>query len=263
MMIGKHLNLFVGSKPPAFEKFAGFAYASHGPEADFELMKFNDLDLIPESVSAEYYWLFSLKRTLHGMGQLPETITIAYDRKFTLSSEIGGRFVNDNYYRCLNREAIEASPMAHLTQPREGSNWLIGQALFFDRNFNTLENYHACHHIGDLLRFSADAADLCLTPNSVANFLNMKFLIPSPAVGSFEVAPLFKILDLLENIVFKYCNNGWVRRSGYQGKNVAFLLERLHSFLLTMHLDSAGLLYEPLIFGSQTVHSDTNVYEPR
>jgi hypothetical protein len=261
MTTGKHLNLFVGSNRPGFEMFPGFAHACHGADAGFELMKFHDLDLMPEAVSAEYYWLFSLKRTLHGMGRLPETITIASDRKFTLNCESGQRFANDAYHRYLSRADIEANALAQMTQPRPGYRWLVGQALFFDNNANTLENYHACHHISDLLRFSADAADMFLTPEAVDAFLHMKFLIPSPAVGSFEVGPFFKMLDLLENIAFRYCQNGWVRRGGYQGRNVSFLLQRLHSFLLTLHLESSGLLYQPLIYGSQTVHSESNVYE--
>ena len=261
MKIDKHLNFIVGSSPSEFEIFPGFLHASHDANAGFELMKFHDLDLIPEAISSEYYWLFSLKRTLCGIGRLPETITIASDQKFTLNSELGNRFINDPYYRYMTREAIESNELSAMTQPRPGYHWLVGQALFFDNNANMLENYHACHHISDLLRFSADAADMFLAPAAVDAFLHMKFLIPSPAIGSFETVPFFKILDLLENIAFKYCQSGWIKRSGYQGKNVTFLLQRLHSFLLTLHLEGAGLLYDPLIFGSQTLHSESNTYK--
>ena len=81
-------------------------------------------------------------------------------------------------------------------------------------------------------------------------------MFPSPSVGTFEVLPFLKILDVLENIAFRFIENGYFKREGYQSKSISFLLERLHSFLLTVHLESVDLLNNPDIFGYQVIYSE-------
>lgn len=256
MTIDQPLKIFIGSNPPDLNMFQGFDYVSHDQGKAFSLVKFHDLDIIPELISDEYYWLFSLRRTLYGMGVLPKTITISHSGKFVLNSDFGRVFSNENYLKYLTSEDIRSADFSLVTSPRLTSNWLIGQPFFFGSGATVLEQYHACHPVRDLLRFSSDAIDAGLPSDYVFNFLRSEFMFPSPSVGTFEVVPFLKILDVLENIVFKFLKNGYFKREGYQSKSIRFLLERLHGFLLTVHLESVELLNNPDVFGYQIIYSE-------
>jgi len=75
-------------------------------------------------------------------------------------------------------------------------------------------------------------------------------------MGTFEVVPFLKILDVLENIAFRFLQNGYLKREGYQSKSIRFPLERLHSFLLIVHLETVDLLSSQDVFGHQIIYSE-------
>lgn len=254
-------KFLIGNSSPDVQTLTDFQCISHVDGESFPLIKFHDLDRILPIISGEYYWLFTLKRTLYGMGFLPRSITVALSDMFTLSSDIGHSFSNTEHYKFLRREDIEKANISYLTAPHTGYNWLIGQPMFFGESNTIIENYRDCHHLGDLLRFSADAIDSSLSPDYILAFLKSDFIFPYPSVGTFETKPFFRILDILENIAFRFLARGWERRDGYQQKNVRFLLERLHSFLLTVHLESAGLLNNQHIYGYKTILSEVDIYK--
>jgi hypothetical protein len=248
------MNLFVAADAPALPMFPGFGHVSHSGGQPFSLVKFRDFDAMPPAIAGDYYGLFSLKRTLCGRGQLPHTLTLASQDRFTLTADIGDVFTADAHFRCVGTGALAGPDLTALAQPRQGYHWLVGQPYFFEAEQTLLEHYAACHHVQDLMRFCADAVDTCLGPQFVTSFLKTRFMFRSPAVGSFETAPFFKMLDILECIALQFVKSGWVQRTGYQAGSLGFLLERLHSFLLTVQLEEMGLLNDPAIYGQQTIY---------
>ena len=256
MTTDQPLKIFIGSNLPDLNIFQEFDYVSHDQGRAFNLVKFHDLDIIPELISDEYYWLFSLRRTLYGMGVLPKTITISHTGKFVINNDLGRVLPNENYLKYVTSEDVRSADFSLMMSSRTGSPWLIGQPFFFGGGITVLEQYNACHPVRDLLRFSSEAIDAGLPQDYVLNFLKSEFMFPSPSVGTFEVLPFLKILDVLENIAFRFIENGYLKREGYQSKSVCFLLERLHSFLLTVHLESVDLLNNPDIFGYQVIYSE-------
>lgn len=259
MINNQHLKLFVGDRPPGFDVFPDFEYASHQNGKGFELVKFHDLDEIASIFSGEYYWLFSLRRTLYGMGNLPEIITIAHPRRFVLNAPFGRDFENTNHYKFLTSDDIREMNHLALMTPNAGCRWLIGQPFFFGNGDSVLDDGHASHCVDDLLRFSVAAIDFGLSSDVVFNLLKSKFVFPSPSVGTFEVKPFLRILDILENVAFKFFRDGVVRSAGRRPGRLGFLLTRLHGFLLTAHLEEIGVLNDSEIFGYQTIHSESNV----
>lgn len=255
-----HLKVYLGSKKSKYALPQGFLFASHGGKSDFELMRFSDLDAIQPEWAGEYYWLFSLKRTLCSMGNLPKQITVAFEERFVFNEPLGHPFRNNPHYHVVTEMETEGVQSDRLIFSRAGEAWLLGQPLFFGGDMTLLENYHRCHHLYDLLHFSTTAMKFNLPEEYLFNFLSAKFIFPYSSVGTFEVEPFFKILDVLENVAVGYSRNGWIRRDGYQGKNMRFLLERLHSFLLTVHLEQQGVLNKPEIYGFHTIRSDSEVY---
>ena len=260
MKNSNHLKIYLGSKRPDLALPKGVLFTSHDSEADFELMRFVDLDVMQPDRAGEYYWLFSLKRTLCSTGVLPKRITIGFDKRTIFNKPIGIPYVNNQHYHFITSEKCTNVEVDEMICPREGEDWLVGLPLFFGGSMTLMEHYHRCHHISDLLQFSTIAMKFNLPGEFIFQFMNAKFMLPYPSIGTFEVEPFFKILDTLENIAIGYGGNGWIERDGYQGKNMRYLLERLQSFMLTVHLDQQGLLNKPEIYGYHTIQSDSQVY---
>jgi hypothetical protein len=254
-------KFIIGDLADELQANAYFRYVSHRDDDSFRLIRFNDLDNLSSSISGEYYWLFTLKRTLYSMGYLPKSITVALSDMFTLNSDIGRCFSNNDHYKYLTHQDIEKTNLNSLTCPKIGYDWLIGQPLFFGNNNTLVDQYRECHYLDDLLRFVADSIEVSLNQEYVLPFLKSEFIFPYPGIGTFETKPFFRILDLLENIAFRYIYGGWKKRTGYQQMNIRFLLERLHSFLLTVHLEKIGLLNNENIFGYKTILTEHDVYQ--
>ncbi len=253
----KHLKIIVGHVKPEYDISDEFVILSHADESKIKLFEYNDLKKIGSNILSEYYWLFSLKRTLCSIGEIPNKITIAQYRRFVISDHnIGSKFTNLLYSKYLTTEEISGLDLNKLMLPKIGESLI--NTPFILEPYDIMLDYARNHIVRDLLRFLSDSIDSnLLEPKFIIPMIYSKSIIPAPTIGTFKFEDFLKIMDILENLVFNYINRGYVARGGYQSRVIGFLLERVNSaMLLNLHKDNPTL-YE---IGSHIVHSNTSEY---
>lgn len=249
---------FVGHKAPDFPLWPGFSFfenendvAQRGPYIE----NVND-----DSVISEYFSLFNLKRKLREADAGPnDLITICQHRRFVLNVKSGAPAKN------LPARVIAQDTIKHLSFgpelfPREGQNYLIGSTMKLKEGM--MHQYARCHHIRDLLRFCSDLVDAeLLTDDEAEEFLNQKSLMPAPSCGTFELHLFFEIMDFLETATEVFLSSGYKSYEDiYQFRVVAFLLERLNSWLLLKRMRQMSLDFKK-IAGFTTIVSDSTVVQ--
>jgi hypothetical protein len=106
-----------------------------------------------------------------------------------------------------------------------------------------LQQYAEAHFIRDILQFTSTLIDLgILTDEDAFQFLNSKYLIPSPSCGTFTLSCFIDIFKTLELAAIGFWSNGYKSYDDqYQSRVVSFLLERLNSFLLISYINKRSL----------------------
>jgi hypothetical protein len=120
-----------------------------------------------------------------------------------------------------------------------------------------LNNYQREHYLGDLLLFSQFLIEKdILSALDVANFLTLKFMIPACSIGLYRVATITEMLNLLFLAADFRNHKNFVRREGYQERNMGFLLERLQSYFILKYISMASPEHA---FGKNIVISESIV----
>lgn len=251
-----HIKLFVGHVPPSFALQMGFYWAQHDGDGVFPLLKYQDLQQIGSNILSEYYWLFSLKRTMISLGYIPKKITILQYRRFVVNTEnVGHKFHNFNDAKWLSSDEIAKVDLNLLINPIK-SDFLVNKPTILSPH-NILTQYSICHILRDLLRFSSDSIDFGIDQAYILNMLKSEHIITAPSVGTFDTKFLLDILHILERVALFHFANGFIKRTGYQERNIGYALERLHSSILANHLKNMKINYE---FGTQVIQSETSEY---
>lgn len=248
-----HLKIFTGHKPPSFAIWPDYIYASNNNL--FKLPDDSFLNGITDKIISEYYSLFLIKKYLVDVGIIDGQITICQHRRFVLNSKIGAAALNQPFARVVsNNEA--AALTGDLLEPLKG-NILLASPYFFK---GTLIFQYGLHHpVRDLLRFTSDCIDFgLLSADDVHKFLISNNFMPAPSCGTYPIEIFIEVMDLLQKCTLAFHKSGYVERSGYQGRAISFLLERLNSYLLIRALKSRGYEFSNYC-GFTTLANEGNV----
>lgn len=249
-----HLKIFVGHKRPSFT-WRGFEYIgdfSVNPEVDSSLSVFHS------DTCGEYLSLFRLRRYLESVNTLPDVVTICQYRRFLVNTNIGKPFSNAPYCNQIEPVVIEsaAEDFAFLTMPTQGE-WLIGKTLLLQNGI--VGNYSQAHILRDLLRLISDSVDEGLMSNQVAiDFMLSNRFIPAPSVGTYPGRWYMNTLRVLEELALQFYKKGFILRDGYQRRSVAFMLERIHSYMLLNEIKNSP---NPIQVGTMLVISDASTLQ--
>jgi hypothetical protein len=120
-----------------------------------------------------------------------------------------------------------------------------------------LAQYAAAHVLDDMLSFARFLTESgVFDPRTTAEFLNVDTLIPACNIGTFRSETLRSLLLLLKRASGFLKSPYFVAREGYQRRNMGFLLERLHSFAISMRVQSGESRPN---FGHNIVISDSPI----
>lgn len=236
----KYINLkyFVGHKPPAFEMWPGYQYFDLGGPADLCINELDGFEDNADKVLSEYYSLFKLREKLLKKEIFDGQITICQHRRFVLNERIGEKSINQPFAQVISVAEV-SGVTADMLLPKKNS-YLIGTP--YVSGGNLIEQYQMHHHLRDLLRFSSDIIDAgLLTELEVNEFLNLRYFIPAPSCGVFEISLFLNIFEVLEKTAMTFHAQGYRKRGGYQGRVTSFILERLNSYFLVKYLKKKGI----------------------
>lgn len=254
----RSINYFVGHKPPEFALWPNFSYYS--PENSTKQAALPDPRLGESWRFSEYASLFLLRREIDTRAlQDNETVTIAQYRRFTLTHNLGPSANGLEWTRIIHPDDKRISELHLQTRPNAGLNLLIPRPMKFNEPAGLLSHYASVHPIRDLLRFTACLVDHnILSAPQAEKFLIQSQLIPAPTCSTTPVCLFLHLYDTLERAALYYLNDGYINHNDpYQARSCAFLLERLHSYLLFRHLEDQQITTHK-IFGFLTVIAEEN-----
>jgi hypothetical protein len=193
-------------------------------------------------------------------------------RSFLINKIIPNEYIRIFHYRrfvSIGTLALARSKNLYWSYPIRDSDCCLFEEDFVGMSsqeiFNTpiefpdslLNNYQREHFLGDLLLFSEFLVGRgILSALDVANFLTLKFMIPACSIGVYRASTLIEMLNLLFLAADFRNHKNFVRREGYQERNMGFLLERLQSFLILKYISVASPVH---VFGKNIVISDSIV----
>jgi hypothetical protein len=189
---------------------------------------------------SEYVQLIWLFRNFEQIVGEADYVRLFQYRKFIASRRIG-KPSNLAYARWLRPNDI-----AHCSAEfsRHSSGELVSSPLDLPRrhSMTMATQYARAHNFEDLLAFTEflRSAEI-LTDKSAAEFMAQSDLIPSASLGVFRRQTLKLILESLTKASSFVESNAFVTRNGEQRRNMGFLLERLHSFLIFQHILETGV----------------------
>lgn len=222
----------IGHKAPEFSINAPYTHVSSTTFSGLVQLVIPD-DSLGErfhgNCLSEYTQLMGLAETLINSPR-EERIYICQYRKFLAFRQGCQQSNNVTYaYSSSKVEAESLFPSQDELSALDRS-FLLGPIV----KTRSLAHHYATHHmIEDFVAF-------CISLNSIEyfteerckNFINCKFLIPSPSLGVCSIDVFLKHMKILKEVFNHFSSNFLVSRSGYQRRVGGFLLERLHSFLL-------------------------------
>lgn len=193
-------------------------------------------------------------------------------RSFLINKAISSDYVRIFHYRrfvSIGTLTLARSKNLYWSYPIRDSDCFLFEKDFSGISnmevFNTpiefpdslLNNYQREHFLGDLLLFSEFLIEKgILSTLDVANFLTLKFMIPACSIGVYRASTLTEMLNLLFLAADFRSHKNFVRREGYQERNMGFLLERLQSFIILKYISAASPAH---VFGKNIVISDSIV----
>lgn len=239
-----HLKYIIAHNSDQKLKIGDFKYLEN-PLLIKSFGKF-DSHLANNKIFNEYSFLFGLVDDLESKGITDGLITIAQYRRFVSNKPIGVVSKNLDWANVIPPSNIQTFDIDSLVKPNSGQNFLVGS--FVDA-MSYLYNYSKCHYTRDILRFTSNLIDgEILTNDDALDFLNYKWLVPSPSCGTFPISHFIKIINILKESARLYWINGFLMYNDpYQCRTISFLLERLNSFLLLKTMLNIGVNVENCI----------------
>ena len=245
----------IGHKPPTFLPSEPYIHVSPNiyPELN-QLIVPDDLygEKFDGRILSEYTQLFGLAEFLKDAPR-DEKFYIFQYRKFISLRQPTALSTNMAYaYSASSTESA-------LLFPREDellgvkSDVLVGVGI---TNIGTInEHYAECHNINDFSAFIASISSVGgFDKQFCKRFINYPILLPAPSLGVFRVDIFLKHMEVLKTVWAHFAEHFLVARDGYQRRVGGFLLERLHSFLISE--DVSNKIYS-VVHGNRVVVSDS------
>ena len=240
-----HYKYFIGHRKPEFPIWENFSFYKQ-PHADFSYA--NSLHEIYSNhkIFNEYASLFHLRHTFDNSKNFDKLITICQYRRFVFNKKLGKHSVANPWCTVLKYNEMKSLNVTNEYLPLAGNMYLLGSAIQMP---SILQQYAEAHFIRDILQFTSTLIDLGILTNKDAfQFLNSKYLIPSPSCGTFTLGCFIEIFEVLELAATGFWNNGYKSYDDqYQCRVASFLLERLNSFLLISYINKRSLNIDNLL----------------
>jgi hypothetical protein len=238
-MENNHYKYFIGHTKPEFPIWENFSFYKLSDKKISETDSFREI-YSNHKIFNEYASLFHLRRTFDNSKNLDELITICQYRRFVFNKKIGRQSINMPWCTVLTNKEMKSLNVVNEYLPLTGNTYLLGSAIEIP---SILQQYAGAHFIRDILQFTSTLIDLGILTNEDAfHFLNSKYLIPSPSCGTFTLRCFIEIFEILELAATGFWSNGYKSYNDqYQSRVVAFLIERLNSFLLISYLSKSSL----------------------
>lgn len=175
---------------------------------------------------AQLFWLHkNLNRVLHGEAYIR---TFQY-RRFVSDGEtkIGeacslpfAKFIKEDRLKFFHRDFLRSGTMEVVNTPVRFAGGILGQ-------------YSRAHVLEDLLDFfSFLCKKKILSASIISRFLREEVLLPASSIALLSVKNFNRIFSVLLEAKNFMDDRGFTSRTGYQRRNMGFMLERLHSCLL-------------------------------
>lgn len=249
----------IGHKAPRFHPPVNFTYVSPiGQGIEGEIVIPDDWlgsEFYGDTLS-EYAQLFGLADRLKDC-RAGESILLFQYRKFLALTNAGTKSANLPYASvCSAAEASQAFP-AEASFAEIGDSVLLGPAIKIDSMARNYASYHVADDFAALCISMRDSGEFTLA--QCRKFIETDILFPAPSIGIFHVDLYVDHMEKLERVWKHYAANFFTRREGYQRRVGGFLMERLHSFLITQDI-SLGLFR--FVQGHQLIISESTEVQP-
>jgi len=228
------MQLFcIGHKEPTFTPPLPFVFVSplRVPRFDQIIIKDDwNGELMHGSIISEYTQLFGLAKYLATRTQ-EELLYLFQYRKFLSFKKGQSLAINIPYAYPVNaRDAELFFPTAEEILCFK-SHFMVGAHMIMHSMY---DNYARGHIEEDFLNFLKVLRHHPeFGPHRSQLFSECKILFPSPAIGVVPTDVFCRHMQLLAEVWLIFANKYYVPRAGYQRRVGGFLLERLHSFLLS------------------------------
>ena len=201
---------------------------------------------------AQLFWLYrNLDQVLHGETYIR---TFQY-RRFVSDGEaqIGeacslpfAKFIKQDQLKYFHRDFLRSGTMEVINTPVRCADSIMGQ-------------YNSTHVLEDLLDFfSFICKENILSRSVVSKFMREEILVPASSISVLSVEHFKRIFSVLFEAGKFMSRPNFISRSGYQRRNMGFMLERLHSCLLwELFLESNRSGNQALKTGVHMVISET------
>lgn len=125
---------------------------------------------------------------------------------------------------------------------RSGSGEMVNTVHRFPHE-RILGQYTIVHHLEDLLVFAKFLMkENILSPIDTAQFLLSDVIIPGSSIGVLSVENFRKIYSVLFKASTFINDPNYIMRTGYQRRNMGFMLERLNSYLLIKGINEGNIM---------------------
>jgi len=229
----------IGHLAPSFQPRQAFTFVSSEATADDKAVVIPDDSLGPlidGKAISEYNQLFGLS-TLPQITQTPSRLFLFQYRKFLALSPGRERAANISYaYTATPLEAPAFFP-DHAKLLSLEPAILVGHPISVH---SLAHQYAAYHHVEDFCGLCAALSEIeSFDSKRIAAFINCTILIPAPSLGLFDPDVFVQQMQVLRNAWEVFAATFYHERTGYQRRVGGFLLERLHSFLITEQLSKS------------------------
>jgi hypothetical protein len=178
---------------------------------------------------SEYAQLFWLLENLDQFLRDHTHIRIFQYRRFVSDGQTGlGEPSSLPYAKAIKEDQLQAF---HGDFARSGGGEIVNAPYKFAKGI--LAQYADSHALGDFLDFAKFLdRQTILTTFQITDFIRGEVLIPGSSIGVLTVENFKMIYALLFKASAFMNDASFTARTGYQRRNMGFLLERLHSYLL-------------------------------
>jgi hypothetical protein len=249
----------IGHLPPLFEPAEPFVFVSPNPKQQLASLVIPDNSLGPAldgKILSEYTQLFGLAEHSMITEELPRMYVFQY-RKFISLSPGYTQASNVPYAYASKPSEANALFPRHSDLSALGGLGLVGPIC----QVRSLVDQYVKHH------FAEDMCAFCATltrvdgfdPSRIARFINCPLLLPTPSLGLVDAEIFLDHMKILRSAWELFAADFFQKRTGYQRRVGGFLLERLHSFLMTELLEGGDYA---ATLGFQIIVSDNPMIVP-
>ncbi len=230
----------IGHLPPLFKPAEPFTFVSPNTNQSLASLVIPDDSLGPTcdgKILSEYTQLFGLADHLMITKERHKLYLFQY-RKFVSLSPGAIKASNMSYaYASDANEALTIFPRySDLSALMDFG--LVGPAV---RVKSLVHQYAVHHYVEDICAFCSALTYIKeFDPLRIARFINCPVIFPAPSLGLVDSEIFQDQMKTLRETWNIFAANYYQARSGYQRRVGGFLLERLHSFLMTEQLEKAN-----------------------